>query len=99
MAETYTSGSWTVKPGEENDFIEAWKEFVGSATDLPGSGVFRLLQDHDRRDRFTSFGEWESLEAQQAWMQLPEFTDGLSRVRSHCSDFHGWSSELVATVP
>lgn len=98
MPETYTSGSWTVKPGEENDFIETWQEFVGWAAELPGSGVFRLLQDIDRRDRFASFGEWESLEAQEAWMQQPEFAGRLGRVRSHCSDFHGTSFELVATI-
>ena len=99
MAETYTTGSWTVKPGEEQDFIAAWKEFVGSATEVPGSGVFRLLQEGDRRDHFTSFGDWESVEAQEAWMQLPDFAERLGRARSHCSDFHGTSAELVATVP
>jgi heme-degrading monooxygenase HmoA len=98
MAETYTSGSWTVKPGEENDFIEAWKQFVGSAKEVRGSGAFRLVQDRERRDQFTSFGEWESIEAQEAWMQLPDFAERLGRVRSHCSDFRATSGEVVATV-
>jgi heme-degrading monooxygenase HmoA len=98
MASTYTGGSWTVKPGEESDFIEAWKEFVGWAAELPGSGVFRLLQDRDQPTQFTSFGEWDSFEAQGAWTQLPEFAERLGRVRSHCTDFHSTSSELVATV-
>jgi heme-degrading monooxygenase HmoA len=87
-----------VKPGEENAFVQEWKEFVGWAAELPGSGDFTLLQDLDRRDRFTSFGAWESLEAQETWMQQPEFAERLGRVRSHCSDFHGTSFELVATV-
>ncbi len=26
MTETYTSGAWIVKAGEEEDFVEAWKE-------------------------------------------------------------------------
>lgn len=98
MAETYSSGSWTVKAGEENEFIEAWKEFVGWAAGLSGSGVFRLVQERERRDRFTSFGEWESLEAQRAWQQHPEFAERLGRVRSHCSDFHATGFDLVATV-
>jgi heme-degrading monooxygenase HmoA len=98
MAETFTSGSWTVKPGAESDFVEAWKQFVGWAAELPGSGVFRLVQDRDRPDRYTSFGEWESREAQDAWTQHPEFPERLGRVRTHCSEFESTMFELVATV-
>jgi heme-degrading monooxygenase HmoA len=98
MAETFTSGLWTVKPGEGTDFVEAWKQFVGWAAELPGSGAFRLVQDRDQPDRYTSFGEWESREAQEAWTQHPEFPERLGRVRSHCSEFESTISELVATV-
>src|SRR5919201_4310018 len=44
MAETFTSGSWTVKPGEETEFVEEWKQYVGWAAELPGAGAFRLVQ-------------------------------------------------------
>jgi len=98
MAVTFSSGSWTVKPGEETDFIEAWKQFVGWAAELPGSGTFRLVQDRDRPDRYASFGEWESLEAQEAWTQHPDFRERLGRVRSYCSEFEPTTFELVATV-
>lgn len=98
MAETFTSGSWTVKDGEETEFIEDWKEFVAWATEFPGSATFRLMQDRDRPDRYTSFGEWESREAQEAWTEHPEFRGRLGLVRSHCSDFDSTIAELVATV-
>jgi heme-degrading monooxygenase HmoA len=98
MAATFTSGSWTVKPGEETEFVEEWKLFVGWAAELPGSGAFRLVQDRERPDQYTSFGEWESREAQEAWTQHPEFRERLGRVRSHCSDFESTMFELVATV-
>jgi heme-degrading monooxygenase HmoA len=98
MAETFTSGSWTVKPGEETDFIEEWKQFVGWAAEFPGSGTFRLVQDRERPDRYTSFGEWESRDAQEAWTQHPEFVGRLGLVRSHCSDFESTMFELVTTV-
>jgi heme-degrading monooxygenase HmoA len=45
MGETYTSGSWKAKQGHEDDFVEAWKEFVSWAKDQPGSGRFRLVRD------------------------------------------------------
>jgi hypothetical protein len=28
MTETYTHGSWTVKPGEEDAFVQAWTAFA-----------------------------------------------------------------------
>jgi hypothetical protein len=37
MSVTYTSGVWVVKPGEEDDFVKAWEEFVAWAADMPGS--------------------------------------------------------------
>ena len=99
MTETYTSGTWTVKSGEEDYFVEAWKAFVGWASDMPGSGEFCLVRDHDQPAHFVSFAPWESFEAQDAWKKLPEFTQRIGRVRAHCSDFTPSVLELVTSVP
>src|SRR5262245_929223 len=45
MAETYSSGTWVVKAGEEDAFVEAWRTFVIWASEFPGSGTFRLARD------------------------------------------------------
>jgi heme-degrading monooxygenase HmoA len=98
MTETYTSGSWVVKPGEDDAFVEAWTEFVTWASEMPGSGTFRLTRDLDQPSHYVSFAPWESFEAQQAWKQLPEFRERIGRVRSHCEDFQPSTLELVTTV-
>jgi hypothetical protein len=49
MAETYTSGTWIVKPGEEDAFVDEWTAFVTWASDMPGSGT-----------RFVWFATWIS---------------------------------------
>jgi heme-degrading monooxygenase HmoA len=98
MTETYSSGAWTVKSGEEDAFAEAWKEFVTWAAGLPGSGTFRLLRDVDQPNRFMSFGSWENHDAQNAWTQHPEFAERLGRVRAHCDDFKPSSYELSAEI-
>jgi heme-degrading monooxygenase HmoA len=98
MTETYTSGIWIVKQGEEEDFVREWTEFVRWAAEMPGSGVFRLVRDVDRPDRYHSFAPWESFEAQKAWKELPEFRERIMRVRSHCEDFEPLTYELVTTV-
>ena len=98
MAETYTSGTWIVKPGAEDAFVQAWTEFVTWGAGMAGSGTFRLIRDLDVPGRYVSFAPWESFEAQQAWKEQPEFRERIGRVRSHCEDFQPSTHELVVDV-
>ena len=98
MTETYTSGLWIVKPGEEDAFVEEWRSFVTWAGTMPGSGTFRLVRDLDRPDAYMSFAPWESFDAQRSWKELPEFRERIGRVRSHCESFEPSTHELVTVV-
>lgn len=98
MSETYTSGSWTVRPGEEDAFVREWTDFVTWASTMPGSGTFRLVRDLDRPGSYTSFAPWETFEAQRAWKALPEFPERIGQVRRHCTDFQPTTHELVTEV-
>jgi heme-degrading monooxygenase HmoA len=98
MAETYTSGLWTVKPGHEQDFVEAWKDFVDWAKSQPGSGTFRLVRDTENQTRFMSFAPWESFDAQRAWKETDEFSTRMKRVREHVDSFEPSTFELVAEI-
>jgi len=98
MTETYTSGTWVVKPGEEDMFVQEWTAFVTWASGMPGSGTFRLVRDLDHPGSFMSFAPWESFEAQRAWKELPEFRERLGRVRVHCEDFQPSTHELVTAI-
>jgi heme-degrading monooxygenase HmoA len=98
MAETYTSGVWIVRPGEESAFAREWTAFVTWASEMPGSRTFRLVRDLDQPNTYMSFGTWESFEAQRAWKELPEFRERIGRVRAHCDDFQPSTHELVTEV-
>lgn len=98
MAETFTSGTWIVKPGEDDAFVEEWRSFVGWASEMPGSGPFRLVRNVDQPNMYMSFAPWETAEAQDAWKALPEFRERIGRVRSHCDDFTPSVFELVTQV-
>jgi len=98
MAETYTNGTWLVKTGEEDAFVAEWKNFVGWGKTMAGSGTFHLVRDRDHPDRYMSFADWESFDAQKAWKALPDFPERIGRVRSHCVDFQPSVYELVARV-
>jgi heme-degrading monooxygenase HmoA len=98
MAETYTSGLWVVKPGEDDAFVQAWTDFVAWGSTMAGSGSFRLVRDLDNPGRYMSFAPWESFDAQAAWKQLPEFRERIGQVRSHCENFEPTTHELVTQV-
>jgi heme-degrading monooxygenase HmoA len=98
MAEIYSSGTWIVKAGEEDAFVEAWREFITWSGEQPGSGTFRLVRDLENPSHFLSFGSWDSVDAERAWMASSEFGERLGRVRAHCDDFSGSGYELVTTV-
>src|SRR5262249_56097386 len=87
MAETYTSGHWLVKPGEEDAFVQAWTEFVEWGSGFPGSGMFRLVRDLEAPRQYMSFAPWESFDAQRAWKEDPEFPQRIRRVPAHCPPF------------
>lgn len=98
MPETYTSGAWLVKPGEEEDFVEAWREFAAWGRTMPGCGTLRLVRDVENPSRFMSFGPWESFEAQRAWKEHGEFRERIMQVRRHVDDFTPSTLELVTQV-
>jgi hypothetical protein len=64
MAEIWTHGVWTVKPGREDEFVRAWRELVPVGT-AAGAGAPTLLCDRDRPNVFRSFGPWPDLDAIQ----------------------------------
>jgi heme-degrading monooxygenase HmoA len=98
VAETYTSGLWSVRDGEEDAFVAAWTEFVEWAAEREGSGTFRLVRNADEPSQYMSFAPWSTFEAQASWKALPEFPERIGKVRAHCDDFKPSTFELVTTV-
>ena len=97
MAKTYTSGVWTVKPGEDDAFVAAWTTFV-SETETSGAGTFHLVRDADNPSRYMSFAPWESFDAQHDWRSSPGFAELIAAAQAHCDDFQSFTYELVTTV-
>ena len=98
MRETYTSGAWLAKEGEEDDFVAAWREFALWARTMPGCGTLRLVRDVDQPSRYMSFAPWESFEMQRAWKELDEFPERIMAVRQHTTEFTPSTLELVLSV-
>ncbi|MGA2934334.1 MAG: antibiotic biosynthesis monooxygenase family protein [Methanomicrobiales archaeon] len=93
----YTVGLWTVRPGNEDEFIRAWKDFAtGTASYAKGPIYGRLLQDLENPGRFVSFGPWEDIEGVQAWRQQPEFKKAFGRFMELCDEISPGTFLLVA---
>lgn len=88
MGELYTSGRWTVVPGQEEEFVTAWSELAEwTSAEIPGSGWATLLQHHEEPNVFLSFGPWESVEAIAAWRASPGFQERVGRIRAMLEAF------------
>jgi heme-degrading monooxygenase HmoA len=98
MSETYSSGAWTAKEGEEEAFVEAWTEFASWLRTMPGAGTARLTRDLSEPRRYLSFAPWESAEAMRAWKSAPEFRERMAAVQEHVAEFAPSEFELVAEV-
>ena len=54
----YSSGDWHVKPGREQEFVDAWRELAGWSTTEFTPGWGKLLRNREDPAHFISVGEW-----------------------------------------
>ena len=98
MAETYTMGFWTAKPGEEDTFAAAWTEFAEWIKKQPGVNTLRLVRDVKDPSKFISFANWNSIELVHVWKATPEFKERIGRVKKHTDEFTAAEAEVVVHV-
>ncbi len=80
---------WTVKPGREDEFVQAWRELADfTALQMVGrKAPSRLLRDHDQPNRFVSVAEWDSAATLRAWRAGPHFSERVNRMGGMLEDF------------
>jgi heme-degrading monooxygenase HmoA len=88
MSQLYTSGTWTVLSGREEEFVAAWSDLAEwTSAAIPGSSWATLLQHQEKRNVFLSFGPWETAEGIAAWRASPGFQERVGRIRALLEDF------------
>lgn len=63
----WTTGTWTVKPGREDDFIAGWSDFARWSAVTFGGDRAWLLRERDQPGVFVTMGAWPSDEVIAAW--------------------------------
>lgn len=94
----YTLGIWTVKPGNETEFIKEWTEFANwTDKNISGPGKAYLLQDEKNHLRFISFGPWDNEKSIQEWRESNKFKSFVTKVKDLCDDFQPNTLKVVST--
>jgi heme-degrading monooxygenase HmoA len=92
----YSLGTWTVKPGNETAFAEAWGVFARwTAMNQKGAQTAVLVQDLENPRRFISFGPWEDTDAIKQWRNTPEFKKAFETFRDLCSEIQPHTMRVV----
>ena len=95
----YTSGTWIVKAGQEDEFARAWQESVDKLSlEFPGI-TFRLLRNQENPRRFVSVGgPWRNAEQVEKARSLPSYQESMAEVERILESGEISNYELVAEV-
>jgi heme-degrading monooxygenase HmoA len=96
MAATYTLSVWTVKEGQEEEFVRRWHELAELGWQMGLTGSAKLLRDVDNPRVFVSFGPWQSLDKVARWRSSPEFHDRISRLQEVLDRFEPRTLDQIA---
>ena len=94
----YTLGVWQVKPGREEEFVNAWHALAQWTLERGYDTDGTLLRDHADRSRFVSFGPWPSAEAAQRWRDDPGFRERLDEIMAFVESFEPGTYDVVLSV-
>lgn len=95
MRTPYTSTTWHVKPGRDDEFVERWAEFAEWSAQQGLAADAVLLRDTERENRYFSFGPWESVDAIRQWRTLEGFQERVARLSEVIEGFEPHTLELV----
>ena len=84
-SDAYTLAMWRVRPGQEEEFIRAWREDLADYfLSLPGVMGGTLLRSLEDPSLFYSFGPWRSLEDIRAMRADPRTPAVMGKLRDLC---------------
>ena len=99
MTEHYGSGTWYVKAGHEEEFVQRWTEFITwSRSTHPAMLSASLLHDRALPGHYVSFAEWSDPAARASWKQTPEFADRFRACAALCEKAKGADYDRVVTI-
>jgi quinol monooxygenase YgiN len=97
LTKIFTVYSWTLKQGQDHQFVEAWKDFAKWVTRQEGSlGSTRLFRDLDNPGHFLSVDSWENEELLKTFLGGTEYSVRVDTLRKLLDSFSSWPLKLEA---
>lgn len=95
----FAMGLWTVKKGNEEEFISSWQAFAKWTVDNQ-FGAIETYLTHDRSDPnlFVSFGSWTSDEALARWRGTNEFKAFFAHGKELCTEVRPLTLDTVTRI-
>jgi quinol monooxygenase YgiN len=98
MMAVYSSGDWHAKPGKEQEFVNAWREFAEWSRSEFDPSWGKLLRDKEDPSHFVSVGEWPSENAIKEWRASEGFQQRVSKLRELVDEMRVSAYEPAAEV-
>ncbi len=98
MEEVWTHGTWTVRPGSEDEFVEAWRSMAEWTAAEFASATGTLLRDRERSNVFISFGPWPDLQTVGRWRSSEGFQERVAKIQGLLDAFEPRTLDLVTQV-
>ncbi len=95
MAEPFSSTTWIVKPGLEDEFVRRWTEFADWSAGQGLAAPAMLLRDVDEPTYFVSFGPWEDIQMIWRWRGLAGFQERVDSLNEVLVSFEPRTLNLV----
>jgi quinol monooxygenase YgiN len=95
MTAVWTHGTWTVKPGHEEAFVEAWSSLASASIGRFGTAPPTLTRDRDRRNVFVTFGPFASMDDVEVFRASDLFHEGLGTIRPLLDSFEALTLDEI----
>ena len=95
MARVWTHGTWVVKPGSEDAFVDVWSRLARAAGPAFESEGPVLLRDRDQPNTFKTFGAWPSMEAVDAFRSSDLFRDSVAELQPLLESFEPMTMDEI----
>ena len=96
VEDTYTHTAWRVKPGDEDEFVARWNEWVEWSRREGLAAPALLLRDADDPSAFVSFGPWVNRSAVRNWRSLTGYQERVARLSEVVESFEPRTLEVVS---
>jgi len=98
-SKVYSAGIWTVKPGKEEAFNAAWRNFaIWTFKHVPGAIRVQLFRSEDDPRMFITIGPWKYPQSLASWRARPEFKQFFGEAKELCEDIRPVSLKAIFSL-